>query len=227
MANLITLGRLILLYLLVHLALQDDARLMLFNAPLLLIIIALDGVDGWVARRRGEESRFGSVFDILADRVVENVLWIVLAYLSLVPIWVAIVFITRGVIVDGVRYQSVSEGRSVFGMRSWFGRVVVAGRFMRGFYGVVKATAFGWLFLIQPWPQLFPELWQKWSYACLALGKGFVFLAVFVCILRGVPVILEWLTAEGIVRRDHAILSKASIAGLGQPRWRLWPERNL
>jgi len=31
----------------------------------------------------------------VVDRVVENVLWIVLAYLSLVPPWVAIVFITR------------------------------------------------------------------------------------------------------------------------------------
>lgn len=224
MANLITLGRLLLLYLLVHLALQDNARLMLLNAPLLLVIIGLDGVDGWVARRRGEESRFGSVFDILADRVVENVLWIVLAYLVLVPIWVAIVFITRGVIVDGVRYQTVSEGRSVFGMRSWFGRVVVAGRFMRGFYGVVKATAFGWLFLIQPWPRLFPELWRDWSTVSLGLGQAFVFLAVFVCLLRGVPVVLEWLTAEGIVRRDEPILPKPSLSHM---RWRLWPERNV
>lgn len=227
MANLITLGRLLLLYLLVHLALQDNARLMLLNAPLLLVIIGLDGVDGWVARRRGEESRFGSVFDILADRVVENVLWIVLAYLSLVPIWVAIVFITRGVIVDGVRYQVVAEGRSVFGMRSWFGQVLVASRFMRGFYGAVKAAAFGWLFLIQPWPQLFPELWQNWSTVCLALGNALVFLAVAVCLLRGVPVILEWLTAEGIVRRDNRTVPKPNMGSLGQLRWRLWPERNL
>ena len=226
MANLITLARLLLLYLLVHLALQSNAELMLLNAPLLLLIIGLDGVDGWVARRRGEESRFGSVFDILADRVVENVLWSVLAYLSLVPIWVAILFITRGVIVDGVRYQSVSEGGSVFGMRSWFGRVIVAGRFMRGFYGGVKAATFGWLFFIQPLPLLFPDFWAVWSTACLAAAHTLVLVAVLVCVLRGVPVILEWLTAEGIVRADAPAM-RVYTGSVGQFRWRLRPERNL
>jgi len=95
MANLITLSRFLLLFVLVALAVQAPPTWQLVDAPLLVLIIALDGIDGYVARRRGEASAFGSIFDIVVDRVVENVLWIVLAYLSLVPLWVAIVFITR------------------------------------------------------------------------------------------------------------------------------------
>ena len=95
MANLITLSRFLLLFVLVALAVQAPPTWQLVDAPLLVLIITLDGIDGYVARRRGEASAFGSIFDIVVDRVVENVLWIVLAYLSLVPPWVAIVFITR------------------------------------------------------------------------------------------------------------------------------------
>ena len=85
MANLITLLRFLLLFLLVAMAYWASPHLQMINAPLLVLIIALDGLDGWVARRRGETSVFGSIFDIAVDRVVENVLWIVLGDLGLDP----------------------------------------------------------------------------------------------------------------------------------------------
>jgi len=200
MANLITLARFLLLFVLVALAVQAPATWQLADAPLLVVIIALDGLDGYVARRRGETSAFGSVFDIVVDRVVENVLWIVLAHLKLVPLWVAIVFITRGVIVDSIRFRAVSQGESVFGMMwSRLGRQLVASRFMRGFYGTVKAAAFGWLFMIQPWPELYPALWSNWAGVLGTVADILVFAAVVLCVARGVPVIVEYLVAEGIL----------------------------
>src|SRR3546814_3442538 len=60
---------------LVAMAYWAPPRWQLLDPPLLLLIISLDGLDGWVARRRGETSVFGAVFDIAADRVVEAVLW--------------------------------------------------------------------------------------------------------------------------------------------------------
>src|SRR3546814_20472599 len=84
------------------------------------------------------------MFDIVVDRVVEYVLWVVLGHLDLVPVWVALVFIIRGTIVDSIRYAAIAEGKTAFGMmRSPMGRFLVAGRFMRGFSGTLKAAAFG------------------------------------------------------------------------------------
>lgn len=202
MANLITLSRFLLLFVLVALAVQAPPAWQLVDAPLLVLIIALDGIDGYVARRRGEASAFGSIFDIVVDRVVENVLWIVLAYLSLVPLWVAIVFITRAVVVDSIRFRAVSQGETAFGMmRTRWGRFLVAGRFMRGFYGAVKLVTFGWLFLIQPWPALYPEFWSSYATVALAAGDILIFAAVVLCLVRGVPVVVEYLTAEGILAK--------------------------
>lgn len=193
MANLITSGRFVLLFLLVAMAYFAPPVIQLFNPVLLIVIIALDGVDGYVARKRGETSVFGSVYDIIVDRVVENVLWVVLAELDLVPVWVAIVFITRGLMVDTIRSHAAAKGHSAFGMmRSPLGRFLVAGRFMRGFYGTVKAVAFAWILAFQPVPALWPTFWSEWAPAVQNVTAVLVYISVAVCLLRGMPVLVEF-----------------------------------
>ncbi len=213
MANLITLFRFVLLFPLIVMAYSAPSHWQLLDAPLLILIVALDGVDGWVARRRNETSVFGSIFDVAIDRAVENVLWVVLADLDLVPIWVALVFIIRGTVVDSIRYAAISRGETAFGMmRSRWGRLLVAGRFMRGFYGVIKAVAFAWIFLIQPWPALFPELWQTMAMPARLVADLLIYLSVTLCIVRGVPVIVECLVQTNVIKLKTA---PGAIAGGG------------
>ncbi len=205
MAHLITLSRFLLLFILVSMAYRASPGWQVINAPLLLVIIALDGLDGFVARKRSETSVFGSIFDIAVDRVVENVLWVVLGHLGLVPIWAAIVFITRASIVDSIRYAAISHGQTAFGMmRSRWGRFVVAGRFMRGAYGTLKAVTFGWVFLIQPWPELYPEFWAVWSVGLEAVTAVLVSASVAVCLIRGAPVVIEFIMAQGNLRQPNS-----------------------
>jgi CDP-diacylglycerol--glycerol-3-phosphate 3-phosphatidyltransferase len=203
MANLITLMRLLLLFVLVTLAYRAAPQWQLLDAPLLGLIIALDGLDGYVARRRGETSVFGSIFDIAVDRVVEMILWVVLGHLNLVPMWVAMVFIIRGTMVDAIRYGAIAQGETAFGMmRSPLGRFLVASRFMRGLYGSVKALTFGWVLLIQPVPQLDPALWAAYSEAFAMVTMILVASSVALCLLRGLPVVVEFAVNQGVFG-DH------------------------
>jgi CDP-diacylglycerol--glycerol-3-phosphate 3-phosphatidyltransferase len=211
MANLITLARFILLFLLVAMAYWAPPTWQRVDAPLLMLIIALDGLDGYVARRRGEVSVFGAIFDVAVDRVVENVLWIVLGNLGLVPIWVAIVFIVRGAIVDSIRYAAISRGETPFGMmRSLVGRVLVAGQRMRGAYGAVKAATFAWALAIQPWPALNPGSWSRWSATAEAVTLTLVWLSVGMCLLRGYPVVAEFLVAQKIFGNSRRAAGRAN-----------------
>lgn len=199
MANLITLTRLLLLFVLVTLAYRATPQWQLLDAPLLGLIIALDGLDGYVARKRGETSVFGSVFDIAVDRVVEMILWVVLGHLGLVPIWVAMVFIIRGTVVDAIRYGAIARGETAFGMmRSPLGRFLVASRFMRALYGTVKALAFGWVLLIQPVPQLDPALWAAWAETFAVVTTVLVGASVALCLLRGLPVVVEFVVDQRV-----------------------------
>ena len=72
MANLITLSRLLLLIVVVVIAYQPEHPWwQLANVPLLIFLFVTDGLDGYVARKRGEASVFGAMFDIAGDRIVE------------------------------------------------------------------------------------------------------------------------------------------------------------
>jgi CDP-diacylglycerol--glycerol-3-phosphate 3-phosphatidyltransferase len=109
MANIITLTRLLLLLPLVAMIYLASPSWQLATVPLLAVIIGMDGLDGYVARKRREVSVFGSIFDIAVDRVIEYVLWAVLGHVGLVPMWVALVFIVRGTFVDSIRYAAIAE----------------------------------------------------------------------------------------------------------------------
>ena len=88
MANAITLSRLLLLWLVVLLAVAAPPAWQLLNVPLLILVFVSDGLDGYVARALQQTSLFGALFDIAADRIVELSLWVLLAYLQLIPLWV-------------------------------------------------------------------------------------------------------------------------------------------
>ncbi len=193
MANVITLTRLLMIFPLVAMIYWASPGWLWLAPPALLLIIALDALDGYVARKRLETSVFGSIFDIAADRVIEYVLWTVLGHVGLVPMWVALVFIIRGTLVDSIRYSAIAGGETAFGMmRSRLGRFLVAGRFMRGLYGAMKAVTFGWVLSEAPLAHFLPQLWRAESDAVAVVTGVLVYSTVTLCVVRGVPVLLEF-----------------------------------
>jgi CDP-diacylglycerol---glycerol-3-phosphate 3-phosphatidyltransferase len=205
MANLVTLSRLLLLLVVVWLFYQPLSPWSFATFFLIVFIFITDGLDGYIARKRNETSLFGALFDIAGDRIVELTLWIVAADVDLVPIWVPLVFIIRGVTVDTIRSSNaVAEGVAPFAlMRSRLGKFIVAGKFVRILYAVVKAAAFAGLALQQPFPAVLPELWDSIGWLLKALTYFFVYFAVVLCIARGLPVIAEFVHArkQDILRR--------------------------
>lgn len=194
MANLITFSRLLLLLPVIWLAYRQPSPWQLINVPLIIIIFSMDGLDGYIARKRNETSLFGAMFDIAADRTVELTLWVVAADLDLMPIWVPLVVIVRSVAVDTIRSSgAASNGTQPFDLATTaLARWLVGGRFMRIAYAVIKSVAFTLLLLILPLPAAYPEVWREIGPSLSGTTAFFVYLSVFVCILRGLPVIAEF-----------------------------------
>lgn len=199
MANLITIGRLVLLFAAIAMIYWGSAAMILVAIPVVAIVFAGDGLDGYVARRRKSTSQFGAVFDIAGDRIVENALWVIFAELQLVPVWIPLLVLTRSFIVDGIRSMSYAEGMTAFGernmMRSELTEWLTAGRFMRVLYGYAKA--FGFLFLtglegyrhrhapdslIHQAYDWDPLRWAGWACVVVAVG---------LTVVRGLPVIYD------------------------------------
>jgi CDP-diacylglycerol--glycerol-3-phosphate 3-phosphatidyltransferase len=190
MANLITVLRTLLAFLAVAMLRWHTWEIYVGAALLTLLLIWMDAWDGWVARRRNEESKAGAVFDILGDRVVEMTYWIAFASFGWIPVWVAVLVSARGILVDGLRALAFERGLTAFGatsmMRSPIGRLLVTSRLSRGAYGLGKAAAFTLVILA------FAPGWQpSLKTTLLVLAYGCVYVTVALCVVRGIPVLLE------------------------------------
>ncbi len=187
-ANLITVLRLPLLVVVVLLLYFGGAVGQLIDALLIIVLILMDTLDGIVARWRGEETLVGSALDIAADRAVEIVLWVTYAHLGLIPVVIPLTVIIRGALTDSIRGVALQHGQSAHSMmRSSWGRWLVASGPIRTGYGVVKAFAFTLLALALG---LKTGGYAAW-YNVWVAASAFSWLALALCIVRGLPVLTE------------------------------------
>ncbi len=196
MANLITLGRLILFFVTLGMIYSHQALLIQIATVLMIVVIASDALDGWVARRRGSTSDFGSVVDIAGDRVVEQCAWVVFAHLGLIGVWIPLLIIARGILVDTLRGLAFRDGRTAFGpktmARSPITAWLTASRTMRALYGVAKASAFVFLTgLVVDQASGAAAVPFFASGPLWYFGWLCVYGSVILAIVRGIPVIID------------------------------------
>ncbi|CAN5758466.1 hypothetical protein BH23CHL5_BH23CHL5_12300 [soil metagenome] len=205
MANGITIFRIGMLFVAVYLLYHGSIRWIVVAMIMIAAAILLDGLDGWVARRFGRTSQLGAAFDIAGDRIAENVLWVVFAHLHLIGVWVPLLVLTRGFLVDSLRAISFSEGKTPFGddnmMRSPFTQWLTAGRLMRTVFGLSKLYAFVFLAGLVGFEQRDSADtvlgtvygWDPFRY----FGWFTVWLSVALTVIRGVPVLTDALATWG------------------------------
>ncbi len=187
-ANLITIVRIPLLALAVALLYQQSPVSRFIVVGLIALMIGLDSLDGFVARRLQQASVIGSVLDIAADRAVELVLWVVFAHLGLISIVIPLLVIVRGIFVDAFRAVAPSRDLKPFDlMQSQIGRFLVKSPLMRSSYAIVKAVTFCLLALLHGLAASAPAI----PNALRLAGHVFAWLSVALCLLRGIPVLIE------------------------------------
>jgi len=203
LANILTLARVALIFVVIGVwarrAFLEWWWLDAVMVPLLAWAIFMDAMDGWVARRRHEESESGALFDIAGDRIVELVLWVFFAIprvageSALVPYWVPVAIVTRTVLTDFIRSVAFGQGKTPFGaktmMDSGWAKQLVSSRWSRALYGIMKAIVFcalGAMLAAQRMRASGP-VWQAFALATDVL----VYLTAAFCIVRAVPVLWD------------------------------------
>lgn len=89
-------------------------------AAIFILLAATDGVDGYLARSRGEVSDFGKFMDPLADKILVAAALLSLIELGVLPSWPALIILTREFIVSGIRMVAASKGTVI--AASWYGK---------------------------------------------------------------------------------------------------------
>lgn len=86
------------------------------TASILFILASMtDGVDGYLARKRGQITTMGMLLDPLADKIMVTAALVALvAYNpSVVKVWIAVVIIGREFLISGLRSIAASEGFTI------------------------------------------------------------------------------------------------------------------
>ncbi len=81
---------------------------------LFLVAASTDWIDGWWARRFGQVSRLGRIFDPLVDKVLVCGAWVLLAARdggSAILPWMAVVVVVRELVVTAIRAEMERIGR--------------------------------------------------------------------------------------------------------------------
>ncbi len=93
---------------------QETLRVVLASSIFVLASIT-DGLDGYLARRRGQITTMGVLLDPLADKLMIAAAFITLVQLipSIVNVWVAVIVIGREFLISGLRSIAASEGFTI------------------------------------------------------------------------------------------------------------------
>ncbi len=187
MANFISIFRIFIMFAAVYLIYTQVGNVHAYIWALILTILAfsLDGVDGWIARKFNEVSKFGALLDIMGDRIVENTYWVLFAVMGWLNILFPLIALTRGFITDTIRSAAMEKGLTPFGMQvnpicKW----ITGSKFMRISYAVAKVLAFV-LIVAAKIPNIAHAeiLWEVAYWTAVA--------AIVFCVVRGLPVMLE------------------------------------
>ena len=87
----------------------------LLASALFIAASITDGIDGYIARRRGQITTMGILLDPLADKLLIAAAFVTLVQFNprLVPAWIAVVIIGREFLVSGLRSIAASEGFTI------------------------------------------------------------------------------------------------------------------
>lgn len=190
MANFITIFRIFLVFIAVYLIFTGTPAAYVWALILTIVAFILDGVDGYVARKFHEESKLGAVLDIMSDRIVENIYWVLFAVLGWLPIIFPIISIVRSFVVDSLRSVAMGQGYTAFGatsmQKSKIGYFICSSKFTRISYAVAKVLAFI-LMIISKMPNLNYSIGEVID----SVAYFMAIVAIVFCVLRGLPVVFE------------------------------------
>lgn len=186
-ANIVSIVRIFIAFIAIGLLFVNTGCAYIWSVVLTGIAFSMDAVDGFLARKFGQASQLGAVLDIMGDRIIEAIYWIVFAVLGWLPVIFPLICVTRAYITDNIRSVALTKGMTPFGMQSTeWGKYICASKFMKTTYAVAKVAAF--ILLIVSY---IPDMNVDIAYPIRQTAIMLAWIAIIFCVVRGIPVVAE------------------------------------
>ena len=119
--NYITLSRIAAIPLIIwilttpYFSAKNDTLRVVLASGLFILASITDGLDGYLARRRGQITTMGMLLDPLADKLMIAACFVTLVHLipDIVSVWAVVLIIGREFLISGLRSIAASEGFTI------------------------------------------------------------------------------------------------------------------
>lgn len=121
--NFITIARLVAVPLIVWLMLED---LYLMAALVFAIAGLSDAVDGFIAKKFGQESKLGGYLDPIADKALLVSVFVTLGFKDVLPLWLIVLAVSRDILIVGAVILSWMLEKPVIMRPLWISKLNTA-----------------------------------------------------------------------------------------------------
>lgn len=123
--NIISISRIVLVPVFLYLLFQPEISYKIAGLAVFIIASITDLLDGWSARKLGQESEFGKFLDPLADKFLVIATLVSFVIIDpLIPLWMILVIVGRDILITVMRYTGIKKGMSL--RTSHFGKIKTA-----------------------------------------------------------------------------------------------------
>ena len=176
------------------------------SASILFVLASItDGLDGYLARRRGQITTMGMLLDPLADKIMITAALIALVAYNpqVVKVWIAVVIIGREFLISGLRSIAASEGFTITASELGKLKTVVQ---------IVAVVA-----------AILAHRWDQWHFGVLVIPvKWYAIAAVYFTVVVSSISAIDYFVGfwrkidrASKIRRGSAVLSRGRSASIG------------
>jgi CDP-diacylglycerol--glycerol-3-phosphate 3-phosphatidyltransferase len=163
-SNLLSASRIFLVIPMGYCLVLDFPYHRLWTAGIIIIAVATDFLDGFLARKLHQVTDLGKVLDPLADKIGIGIYAVLVAWTGDVPVWFVVFVLLRDLLIfSGGIY--IHRAKKIIPQSNWPGKIAVTLIGLVFFLGTIQAGILHHLFIFTLYASVVMMLWSMVSYA--------------------------------------------------------------
>jgi CDP-diacylglycerol--glycerol-3-phosphate 3-phosphatidyltransferase len=136
----------------------------LWTAGIIIIAVATDFLDGFIARKLHQVTDLGKILDPLADKIGIGIYAVLIAWMRAVPVWFVVFVLLRDLLIFiGGLY--IRRAKKIIPQSNWPGKIAVTLIALVLFLGTIQIGVLNRVFTYMIWASVFMMLLSMASYA--------------------------------------------------------------
>jgi CDP-diacylglycerol--glycerol-3-phosphate 3-phosphatidyltransferase len=163
-SNLLSASRIFIVIPMGYCLLSDFPYHRLWTAGIIMIAIATDFLDGFLARKLHQVTDIGKIIDPIADKIGIGIYSVLLAWTGSVPVWFIALVLGRDILIfSGAVY--IQRKKKIIPQSNWPGKIAVTLIAVVFFLGTIQADGLRNVFDYSLVASVLGIVWSMWSYA--------------------------------------------------------------